>query len=152
MLTQQQVVYDRIRNTKKSLIDLDSTVDKTHHILFKTSTLFPFDLFPDTITIDEIKVNITRKEFFSSEQIQSILIDNISDVEVETAPILATLVITHIGYRVNPVAIKNLKRADAIRAKRIIQGLIILRSEKIDTSSYTTPILRQRLVELGRTE
>lgn len=110
----------------------NSLLRDSNKILFKMSSVFPFDFFPDEITIDEYKVNIIFHEFFLSEDVHSITIDMIKDIEVEAGPLFAILKIVPDGYPGKVVEVKNLKRSDAIRARKIILGLMVMKKQGID--------------------
>lgn len=128
---------------------VEELLSKAARVLFKTSTVFPFDLFPDKLIIDEIKISIAYSRFFSSEQIYSVLIKDVSDVTVETTPFLATLKIIDNRYQDNPIILKNLRRKSALRAHKIIQGLILGREQKIDFSKIEAPDLVKKIEALG---
>lgn len=112
-------------------------LNQTENILFKASTLFPFDLFPDEISIDGHKVNVVIHEFFLSNDIHSISIEMIRDIQVDTGPFLASLTIIPDGYPAHPIIVNNLKKKDAIKAQKIIQGLMLIKRQRMNTSNLT---------------
>ncbi len=101
----------------------------------KLKTFFPFDLFPDKISIDLIKITIGKNIFFSSSQIKNILMKDIVYVKTETSIFMATLKITEGRDKQNPYVIKPLKKDDAIKAGKIISRLVIGRSESLSFSA-----------------
>lgn len=113
---------------------IEELFDNPTDVLGEFSTVFPFDLFPDTIRIDPLKIQITARKFFASAQIRNILIKDIDDVLVETAPFFATVKIIIARDKEHPVCIKPLKKNDAKRIGKIIAGLVIGRSEAADVS------------------
>ena len=113
--------------------------------------MFPFDFFPDEITIDEYKVNVVSHEFFFSEDIHSITIEMIKDIEVAAGPFFATLKIVPDGYPGNPLVIRFLKKGEAIRAQRIIQGLMVARKQGIDPAKLDNPDFIESIEALGKT-
>ena len=107
--------------------------EKPETILCKMHTVFPFDFFPSTVTIDPIKIQITDKYFFYSQQTQSVLIKDISKCYVEVGPLnLATLKIITSDEKDRPISIPFLPRDEARKARKIISGLVISRSESPD--------------------
>lgn len=102
--------------------------------LMHMKTLFPIDLFPDSITIDPVKITIVHKYFFMSQKVKTILIKDIIDSFIEEAPFMATLKIITSDDKDHPVRIAPLKRKEAEKAMKIIQGLAIGRSESPDIS------------------
>lgn len=107
-------------------------------ILMKMYTFFPFDLFPDTITINPLMIRIVSKEFFATEEIKTVLIKDIEDVEAESSVFLATLKIIDRKDKAHPILIKPLKKKDAEKAEKIIEGLLIARMQEGDVAKVQT--------------
>lgn len=154
------VVFDRYRLSHLPLRRVDSSIDVqklasllkgSKRILLKIASMFPFDFFPDEITIDEYKVNVVSHEFFFSEDIHSITIEMIKDIEVAAGPFFATLKIVPDGYPGNPLVIRFLKKGEAIRAQRIIQGLMVARKQGIDPAKLDNPDFIESIEALGKT-
>ena len=126
----------------------------------------PLRLFQDELTIDELKVNFIYRFFFGSEQVRSFLIKDIQSVIVESSAFFSTLKIAVGDFkeitpprpagaeppliRPGPMAISFLRRGDAEQARRLIQGLIIMDQQKIDTTKMEVPALVAKAEELGR--
>ncbi|HEX7042812.1 MAG TPA: hypothetical protein VF189_06175 [Patescibacteria group bacterium] len=106
---------------------------KSSCILFKARSAFPFDIFPNDIIVDSEKVNVILRLFFGSQQIHSIPIKNISDLSVEHSIFFATLhILPGRVFENQVVSIDKLKRSDAIKARNIIQGLVIADRENVE--------------------
>lgn len=129
---------------------VEELLHKSSRTLFQTSTTFPFDLFPDDLIINENKIEIITREFFSTEQIYTVLVKDLADVSVSTIPFLATLEIIDSRYQDTPLKIKYLSREDALTAKKIIQGLILGKEEKIDFSKIKDEDLLYVVTRLGQ--
>lgn len=129
---------------------LNHIIESTGRELLRISTTFPFDLFPDQLVIDEDKVNIITKEFIGSEQIFTIPIKEIGDITVDIIPFFGTLKITDNRYKDAPISIKYFKKDDALKAGRIIQGLIKGMEKGIDFSKIDTSSLIKKLETLGK--
>lgn len=93
--------------------------------LVNIQTVFPFTLFPDKIIVDEKRINIIRMTFFYSYYSQTIPIENIQEVIVESNPFFGSLVISEKWDPGRHLRIRYLKRREAIDAKKIIQELMI---------------------------
>lgn len=126
------------------------TVEHGQRVLFKTSAVFPFDLFPNQITVDINQVNVIIRIFFWAERRHSILIRDISDVLIDTGPFFATIKIIDFGFREDSIDIGFLKRGDAIRLRQIIQGLMVLSRQGIDLSHVSFDYICQEIEELGK--
>ena len=149
-------VFDRRAGFQSNLLSseiekFNALVKRSNKILLKTSAVFPFDFFPDEITIDESKVNIIFHEFFLSEDVHSITIDMIRDIEVETSPLFATLKIVPDGYPGHALEVHYLKKKDAIKARRIIQGLMVARKQDIDLAQLDESHFIEEIESLGKT-
>lgn len=132
---------------------LDSLVKKSNQILVSISThRLPFDLFPDTVNVEEGRITIITRRFFSTSQVHSVDIKDISNIFINTAPFFAQLVIVSKTFAENEIRIKNLRLQEAVFARRIIEGLRIFDSKQIDTSGYSKEELIAKLEELSTTK
>ncbi len=123
-----------IQETKK---ELDIIASRSNKILFSAKAIFPLDFFPNTMTIDANKVDIIIKTFFFTETVTSILLKEIMDVRVEATLFLGKLVIDYGPHplKINTVYVPTLWKSEALKAKEIIEGVLVLyRAENIDTS------------------
>ncbi|OGE17404.1 hypothetical protein A3F00_00955 [Candidatus Daviesbacteria bacterium RIFCSPHIGHO2_12_FULL_37_11] len=121
------------------------------NVLLKISAIFPFDLFPDTVTIDSDKVSVICKNIFGMQDISSVLIENISHVDVSTGILTCTLhIIDSSNYR-NPIDIiaHNLHHSDALKARKLIQGLIAARKHNIPLPGPNSPEYLSEAEKLG---
>lgn len=128
---------------------IDELIKKTSRVIFKLSGLFPFDFFPDELTIDESKVNIVEKGLIN-DTTYSIEIKDLGDVSVETNPLLATLTIVSTHNTEKPIVMKSLDPDQAKKARDILQGLIIGRDQKIDLTKIQDEHLAKKVEELGK--
>ncbi len=144
-------VFSKSSNTTQNQIKkLEKLADQSKEILLEIRTVFPFDFFPDTITIDRNKVNIISREFFKSAFINSIMIKNLKGAVAETSLFFATLMLIPDGYQQNPIKIKYLTRKDAFEARRIIQGLMVSHKENVDVSGVPPSDLKDKTSEIGK--
>lgn len=128
---------------------LDTLVKKSDQQLISVQTVFPFDFFPDSITVDENKIDIVHGIFFFSSSISSILIKDIKYAHVSYNPFFATLNIEVAGFEQNPEKIPYLKKRDADKLLRIIIGLVTLSKEKIDVTKLNNEELLQKVEKIG---
>ena len=124
-------------------------VKKSEQILFSAQTVFPFDFFPDTLTINGNKIDIVNSSFFASHQTTSIPLRDIANVEVQTSPFFASLKIINIRYPMHPHQLQYLKKKDAIRAKKIIDGLLVAMSQGTDISQIEPDKLIDQIEKVG---
>lgn len=121
-----------VKETEKQQEILEDVIEKSKKVLLKSKSVFPFDWFPDELIIDPTKVIIVHREFLSSGAMDTVYIKDIADVIVETGPYLATLNIIDVSYGANKHYISKLKKADALRAREIIEGLVTALKAGID--------------------
>lgn len=123
---------------------------KSHDILFSANSVFPFTLFPDTITIDREKVTIVHRLFFRVAKIVSVRIHDLLNVEADVGPFFGSIHLTSRYFLNNPESIHFLWRGEAARVQRLLQGYIIAQQEKIDCSKIEKNELCLLLDDLGR--
>lgn len=127
-------------------------VKKSNRILVSISShAFPFDLFPDTINVEEGRLTIVNRHLLSSE-IHSVDVKDIANVFINRNIFFAQLVIISKTFEDNEVRIRNLYPSEAIFARRIIEGIRIFESKQIETSGYTKEELIAKLEELSTTK
>lgn len=139
---------------KQEKKDLDDFVHDTTRNIFHLKSFFPFDFFPDELVVDSGKVTIVKNYFYFSKQMRNISLDDIGDVMIETGPLFATLVILDksAGNVVKEeLKIHYLDKSMAFEARKLIQGLIICRKEKVDLSGHTDKEIREKVEQIGST-
>jgi hypothetical protein len=133
---------------------MDNILTKSGRVLIRVSSIFPFTLFPDTITVDETKVNIVSRIFFYSQNVTSVLIHDIRQIVVSSNPFFSTIYIHTIPMDPDypkPDPVKYLHNNEAVKTRRIIQGLKACIEEGIDISKFQTEELVPKVEEIGKT-
>lgn len=128
---------------------LEGLAVQSNEVLYKASSAFPYILFPDTITLDRVKVTIISKTFFFSARVISSPIEDILSAEAIVGPLFGTLKISSRYFTTNTRVVKYLNRDDAIRLQRLLQGYIIAREREIDCNKIGKPKLIALLNNLG---
>ena len=123
---------------------------KAHDVLFRANTVFPFTLFPDTVTVDREKLTIANRSFFATAKIISVPIRDILSVEADLGPFFGSVHMTSRYFFTNPHSIGFLKRSDAIKLQRMLQGYIIAHEQQIDCSELDATNLEALLEDLGK--
>lgn len=138
---------------KQSSEKLKALVAKTQKTLFSATSMLLFDLFPDKLTIDENKVNFIYNDIFGTKYIHSVLIENIVYVEVQLSLLTGTLIVMDSSNFRAPSAliIKNLKKTDALKARKLIQGLVHAKIVGVDFDEFDNcDELESELEKLGK--
>lgn len=129
--------------------ELKNLATDAEEVIYHADSVFPFQLFPDSLTVDRVKVTITRRAFFRVSEIISIGIGDILNVEGDTGPFFGSIRLYTRFFADKPLEIKNLTRKDAISIKAILQGYVIARQENIDCSTVDVKELKALLWRLG---
>jgi len=129
---------------------MDRLVRSSQKTLLTVSAVFPFDLFPDQISIEPMQINFSKKSFFFTYHMQSIPIRNVADVFLQTSLLFASLKIIDLSYNIeNSIKVDYLPKYKACKARRIIQGLVIANKESIDLSQLPPNELAMKAEQLG---
>jgi hypothetical protein len=132
-----------------SIEELRATEANSQDLLYKAETVFPFILFPDTVTIDREKLTIVNRTFFRVAKINSIQISDIQSIEVDVGPFFGSIHISSKYFVNNPRSVKFLTRTDAVNIQRLVQGMIITTTKEIESSSVDKEKLVDVLTSLG---
>jgi|GEM_PF-1025382 len=127
----------------------EEMVRKSNREVLSISTVFPWDLFPTIVRIQENKVSFIFHQFLTSQE-QDVDIKDISNTHIEQSFFFARLKIISDTFANEPVTIDRLKKKDAIRARMYIQGLQLFNKKNIDTSDYEIGELKQKLEDLQK--
>jgi len=151
--TEQELTESADKKKSEDRRTVADLVKKSNRILLSISShMFPFDLFPDTINVEEGRITIITRTFFLSSRVHSVDIKDVSNIFVNVAPFFAQLVIISKTFEENEIRIKNLRKDEAVFARRIIEGLRIFVNKGIDTSNYSIADLLAKLQELSTTK
>ena len=114
-----------------------NTSKSSRTISFSAKSVFPFDLFPDEIIINENEVDIIYAQFFMGKEVFSIPIKNINSVSSMTNGIFGSLSIEVIGFHKDPEPIYYLWSNDAEKARRIINNLVCSNKQQPSINSLS---------------
>jgi hypothetical protein len=128
---------------------LKAVVRESHTILAKAQSVFPFQLFPDTINIDRHKLTIIRRQFFGIEQKVSVPLENVKNIEADLGPFFGSITITSDLFINNTQTVHFLTRNDARKIQKLVQGAVVAQAEGIDLNRIDVKQLRGMLIDLG---
>ncbi len=131
----------------EELIDLTMNA---HDILFRANTVFPFTLFPDTITLDREKLTIANRTFFWTAKIISVPVGAMLSAEADVGPFFGSVHMSSRYFVRNTYSVNFLTRGDAIKIQRLLQGYIIAHERKIDCKNIDKDSLKILLNDLGQ--
>src|SRR3989344_4212281 len=116
-----QAVHDLVKMSNRRIISI--------------SSLFPLDLFPNTIDVEESRVTFKFNQLFSSQS-HSVDLKDISNVFIESSLFFASLQVVSRTFIQNDIKIGNLNKGKAQKVLRIIAGLRTFAEHNINTSNY----------------
>lgn len=146
-----EAVLEHFKKIGEDEHKLDDMMTKSNRVIVSISSMFPWDIFPSTINIEETRITIIKRQLFSS-QVHSVDIKNISNVFIDTSLFFTTLTIVSSTFEENKIKIMKLRKKQAILVRRAIEGLRLFVEQDIDTSQYSIEELINRLKELSTTK
>ncbi|MBX4201828.1 hypothetical protein KW803_02955 [Candidatus Saccharibacteria bacterium] len=135
------------QDVHEKLIDI---TEKAQDVLFQADTVFPFTLFPDTITLDCEKLTVATRSFFRTARIVSVPVSSISSAEVDVGPFFGSLHMASKYFVQNTYSVNFLSRSNAAKIHHLLQGFIIANEKKIDVTNINKDDLLVLLDDLGQ--
>ncbi len=145
----KEVLTNEIKKEEQARQTMENIIGNAPRVLFRCSAVFPFDFFPDEVSIEETRINIIQREFWATAAIKAVGINEITEVAVNTTLLFATLRIGSRAFTENLVEIRFLNKKEAMKARRIIEGLRILNGENVDLSALELSELVSKVEEIG---
>src|SRR5437868_9255522 len=130
--------------------NLEELTSKSQDVLYEATSVWPFTLFPDTITLDREKLTIANRFFWRVANITSVPVGEIMSAEAFVGPFFGALQLTFRFFTNNERRINFLWRKDAIELQRLVHGYIIAHRREIDVTSVKRDELITLLTELGQ--
>jgi hypothetical protein len=130
----------------EKLIDV---TEKAHDILFTADTIFPFTLFPDTITLDREKLTVIQRFFFRVAKVITVPVTSMISADANVGPFFGSVHMTSKYFIDNTHHVNFLRRNDAEEFHRMLQGFIIANEKEIDVSEIDKEDLKILLHDLG---
>ena len=127
----------------------DTLIERFGTVIFDVHSIFPLDIVPDRLVIDLSKIIIVFREPLGMETEHTILPNEVRDVDVDVNYFIGTLRILVSGPGVMWTSITNLHKSDAVKAKHLIEGLLVAKAEHCDLTTFSGSELIKRLIALG---
>lgn len=145
-------VATNLSKEQKQVKDFVNVANNAQDVLLEAHSVFPFNLFPDTIKIDREKVIIIERTFFKIAKVKNIQLHDIQTIEADVGPFFGSLSITTKQNIQNIFRINFLTRKEAMDAQKIIQGIVVAIQKELDYSRISTIELKALLERLGQGE
>lgn len=143
----QNLVLAHKDTDEEKLMDITT---RSQDMLITANTVFPFVLFPDTISMDRQQLTIVHRAFFRTANTISVQIDDILNVESNVGPFFGSLRLSSKYFINNYKSIHFLSRFNALKIQRLIQGYMIAHHRRINCSTIEKGHLVFLLNDLGR--
>ncbi len=144
VFSSDQKIIDSAPKTDK----LSALADLSHQVLFEAKSVYPYELWPDKITICLNRITITYKKPFSVDE-RPIPIEYLNTAHVTRGVFFASLSIETFGVE-KPNPIRHLKIDEARTARRYILGLIECKKNGVNFGDYEIEEIKEKLQDLGK--
>ncbi|HKX72700.1 MAG TPA: hypothetical protein VJM32_01660 [Candidatus Saccharimonadales bacterium] len=135
----------------RALQQLRTVAANAQEVLASATTVFPLDLFPDTVTVDRSQVTLSQRTFFWMGDVTSIRIEDILNVTAQVGPFFGSVRISTRYFDPDkPYEVTRFWREDALRLQAVIQGLMIALKKDIDASAVDSKELAEEAERLGQ--
>jgi len=124
--------------------------DRSEDKLIRMKTKFPFKLRAHYLIIGRNKLSYIQRFGFKNEKITSINIEDVLNVDVYLTSIMGALRLRTRFYSKQPLEVTHLSRKDALRAKQLIQGLVVCREKGIEIDKVPRADLLIQLERIGK--
>ncbi|MBI1863251.1 hypothetical protein HYS00_03980 [Candidatus Microgenomates bacterium] len=150
-LGREKEAIDKASSRASDTHKMNDLIRKSNRSIASISSMFPWDLFPNTIDVEESRITFIFRQFLASQS-HSLDIKDISNIFIETSLFFATLQIVARTFVQNDIKIGHLNKKDATEIRTIIEGLRTLNENQIDTSNYQITELLSKIHELHAAE
>lgn len=134
---------------KESKEKLTEAISDSNELLASATTVLR--IFPDTLAVDRTKITVTKRSFFSAEEVMSMRIEDILNVTANLGPFFGSIkILSRVFTNDMPYTVGPFWQKDTQKLKRIIQGYVIAKQRKIDCSQLPTKELAAMLDKLGQ--
>lgn len=147
----EEAVTSHAGKAERNRQAVEDMVNNSNRILIKISSVFPWDFFPTSITLEETRLTITHRQLFSS-QVHSVDLKNISNIFIDNSILFSQLTIVSNTFIENQMIVDRLWKKEAIFIRRMIEGLRMFIEKDIDTTGYSRQELIDKLRELSTTK
>lgn len=147
---EKDFIKESVKEEEKVEQKVNDLVEKSDKTLIRISGIFPFDFFPDEVTVDMNKVNIINRSFLT-RKVHSVFIKDVSDVFIVDGIFFSQLSIVDEGFIENEITVNFLHKDEASKIRRVIQGLVVASKQDIDMSKFgPSNFDRKKLEVLGQ--
>lgn len=128
------------------IADLQQAIHDTNEVIAEISLLLPFVL--NKLVLTRRKLIFETRSGLGRVQVKTLDVDSLTNVTASISPLFGIIYFSHSSDDFPP-QVGIFWRKDVIRMKRIIDGYVLSRLQKIDTRSIQVSNLIPMLIKLG---
>jgi len=121
-------------------------------LIYRTQSVFPFRIFPCSVSLNRNKVTVQDYSFFQAKEVQTVLIKDIVSVTTDETMMLSTLTLLDKAPSASGITATHLRKEEARKMRRLIEGLMIVDREGVDITHIENSQLLNYLESLGMTQ
>ncbi len=125
---------------------VNDLVKKSNRCIIRISSIFPLNIFPSTIIVEESRVTFIFRQFMAFQS-HSVEIKDISNIFIDSSLFFASLRIVSRTYFKNDIRIDHLNKTKASRVRMVIEGLRTFEEHNISTSNFEIDELIAKIEE-----
>lgn len=101
-------------------------IEQNNEYLFRCTSLFPFQLFPDEVILDKLKISIIKRDFFFTKRIITLPLTGTVNVKVYKGPITSMLEMMDMStLNQQAIRVRHVLNDDAVTFHRLVEGIVI---------------------------
>lgn len=128
---------------------LTTLAKESNEVLIAAKGVWPFDLFPDEISIDRQTITIIRNLFWGVQQRVICHYQDLVKSDLNAGPFFGSLNIYSKYFTDGEEKIKWLTKKDATTIHAVLQGLLIAQKESLDLKELPKEEVIAKLYSIG---
>lgn len=107
-------------------------IAKNNNKITEIKSVFPFDLFPNLISLDTQKIDIIYYRFPFFRKVFTLFYEDVRTVKIVEGIFFASIHFELKGYEQNPEPIRLLKKHEANKIRQLILGICVVKKEEVE--------------------
>lgn len=118
--------FNMVTEEQKSPQAVAQEINDGNEFLYKFKSLFPFELFPDEVILDKLKITIIQREAIIYKRVTTIPLTGTVNVQISRGILTSQISIIETStLKQEEVIIKHVLNSDAARFHQIVEGIVI---------------------------
>lgn len=138
------------KSGKKAEEIIHKEIYKAQEIVFRCKTRFPFDIFPDIISLDTEKITVQSSYFFLIGEAKTYEITTIKTIITDDAFFFSTVSLYGDDEKKPLLFLKNLSHTNARMLYDLIRGILQAKKSNVELNDIPQYKLFNYLMQLGK--